>query len=180
MPSIGIEEIRNSILRSNDLLKNGISITLDLKLEELVNCYAYALGIMYPRDIFNPGFSQNLKYYGREPEELMAKVYIDLETLKKSFRRFDLNDKIILEKDEYLIKVFYCPPNKKLNTGDFHFMRQDPESKFWFHKWKKQQPKVIQPNFIHELGPTVINSVWDDGCVFKYEATGYFAIKERL
>ena len=106
MPSIGIEEIRNSILRSNDLLKDGVSITLDLKLEKLVNCYAYALGIMYPRDIFNPGFSQNLKYYGREPEELMAKVYIDLETLKKSFRRFDLNDKIILEKDEYLIKVF--------------------------------------------------------------------------
>lgn len=94
MPSIGIEEIKNSMLRSKDLFNNGVSITLDLISEELVNCYAYSLGIMYPRDIFNPGFSQNLKYYGREPEELMAKIYIDLETLEKSFRRLNLNDKI--------------------------------------------------------------------------------------
>ena len=178
MPSIGIEEIKNSMLRSKDLFNNGVSITLDLISEELVNCYAYSLGIMYPRDIFNPGFSQNLKYYGREPEELMAKICIDLETLEKSFRRLDLNDKIILEENEYLIKVFYSPPNEKLKTGDFHFIRQDKQSGFWFHKWKKQQPKVIQPNLVPNLGPTAINSIWDDGFIFKYEATGYFAIKE--
>lgn len=88
--TIGIEEIKNSMLRSKDLFNNGVSITLDVISEELVNCYAYALG----------------------------------------------------------------------------------------NKWKKQQPKVIQPNLVPELGPTVINSIWDGGFILQYEATGYFAIKE--
>lgn len=175
---IWIEEIKNSMIRSKDLFHEGIPITLDLKLEEMINCYAYALGIMYPRDIFNPGFSKNLKYYGREPEELMAKVYIDLETLGKRFRRLGLNDRIILEENEYLIKVFFSPPNEKSKVGDFHFIRQDNQTRFWFQKWKKHQPKIIQPNLISEFGPTIINSIWDDGFLFKYEAIGYFAIKD--
>ncbi len=176
MLSIGIEEIKNSILRSEDLFHDGVSITFDLKLEELISCYAYSLGIMYPKDAFNPGFSQNLKYYGREPEELMVKVYIDLETLGKCFRRLDLNDKIILGENEYLIKAFYSPPNEKSKVGDFHFIRQDKQTGFWFQKWKEEQPTIILPNL--EFGPTIINSVWDDGFVFKYEAVGYYAITE--
>lgn len=178
MINVGIAEIKNSILRSKDLFDEGISITLDLKLQELVNCYAYSLGIMYPEDIFNPGFSQNLKYYGREAEELMIKVYIDLETLGKRFRRLGLNDKIILGENEYLIKVFYSPPNEKSKVGDFHFIRQDKKTGLWFQKWKEKQPEIIQSHVISEFGPNVINSIWDDGFVFKYEAVGYFAIGE--
>ena len=177
MLSIGIEEIKNSILRSEDLFNDGVSITLDLELEELVNCYAYAIGIMYPKYIFNPGFSQNLKYYGKEPEELMVKISIDLENLGKSFRRFSLNNKINLGESEHLIKVFYSSPNPKSKYGDFHFIRQDPKTGFWFQKWKKQQPKIIPPSLGFEFGPNVINSFWKDGFIFKYEAVGYFAIE---
>ncbi len=176
MLNIGIEEIKNTIVRSEDLFHEGVSITFASNLEEMINCYAYALGIMYPKDICNPGFSQNLKYYGREPEELMTKVYIDLETLGKRFRRLGLKDKIILGENEYLIKAFYSLPNKKSKVGDFHFIRRDKQTGLWFQKWKKSQPQIIQPNF--KLGPTRINSIWNDGFVFRYEAIGYFAITE--
>ena len=100
-----------------------------------------------------------------------------METLGSRFRRLDLNDRIILGENEYLIKVFYSPPNEKSKIGDFHFIRQDKQTGFWFQKWREKQPTIIPPNSISEFGPDVINTIWDDGFVFKYEAVGYFAIE---
>lgn len=179
MPSIKLQDIQSSILRSKDLFQDGVPITFDLEEKKLINCYAFSVGITYPKDIFNPGFSQNLEYYGREPEEIMVKTYIDLETLGKRFRRLSLKDEIILGENEYLIKAFYTPPNEKLNRCDFHFIRQDKQTGFWFHKYKGNQPQVLTPNLVPKLGPDIINTSFDDGSVFKYEAVGYFAITEE-
>lgn len=179
MPSIELQDIQSSILRSEDLFQDGVPITFDLEEKKLINCYAFSVGITYPKDIFNPGFSQNLQYYGREPEEIMVKTYIDLETLGKRFRRLGLENEIILGENEYLIKAFYTPPNKKSTIGDFHFIRQDKQTGFWFQKYKGKQPEILPPNLVPKLGPDIINASFDDGSVFKYEAVGYFAITEE-
>lgn len=90
----------------------------------------------------------------------------------------------LLAKDEYLVKVFYTPSNKKLSNGDFHFIRQDRETGIWFHKMGyKRQPDLVRSDdgFLSPIPgkePTKITGVCHDGFSYTYEPIAYFAMKE--
>ena len=190
MPTINISKLKDSMVRSNNLLQNDIPVVLDATTVEGINCYAYALGIMYDDDtkrrgFYRPGFTEGIRYDGENVKELMKKIRIDLQNLGISFRQFDLNSKkMVLRDKEYLIKVFYTPKNKKLPAGDFHFVRKDKQTGKWFHKmgWYKQ-PDVVQSDPGYEgpipgSEPTTFTLNDDDGFTYVYNPVAYLAITE--
>lgn len=147
------KKMRKSIIHADKLLKNGIPIELDEDTVESTNCYAYSLGIMYNgiRCLhYSPGYTEGVKYQGTGREELMKKTEIDFRNLKISFRRVLLDQDVQLKENEYLIKLFFYPRTNDLPSGDFHFIRQDPKTKKWFHKlgWYNQPTLVNQNNGI--------------------------------
>lgn len=182
------ETIKNTIRTSKYLLEGGNPIALDAETVGTTNCYAYSLGIMYHgirgKD-FIPGFTENLPYFGENAEELMKKIEIDLENLRISFRKIGLEEEIQLQENEYLVKVFYTPPNRKLPAGDFHFIRQDRATEVWFHKmgWHRQ-PDVVQSDPGYEgpipgSEPSSITSHDNDGFSYEYAPVVYLAIIEN-
>lgn len=181
--------IKNSIRRSEDLLQGSNPIALDAETVEATNCYAYSLGIMYHGTRgkhFIPGFTEELPYFGKNTEELMEKIEIDLENLGISFRKIELEEEKQLQENEYLVKVFYTPPNKKLPAGDFHFVRQDRDTGIWFHKmgWYRQ-PDIIQSDPEYEkvipgIEPSTFTVNYDDGFSYVYDPVAYLAIEEDL
>lgn len=186
-----IKNIRNSIVRSNNLLEGGVPIELDESTVTETNCYAYSMGIMYNcytqiKGYYNPGFTEYERYKGYETSEmLMEKVRTDLSHIGIQFREIGLKEEIGLEDDEYLVKVFKADINEKLPNGDFHFVRQDKESKSWFHKFGwKNQPVVIQsdPGFndgnVPGTEPDMFTIHCNNGFEYMYYPVAYLAIKE--
>ncbi len=188
MRILEIEAIKDTICRSEDLLQGNNPIVLDAETVKTTNCYAYSLGIMYngmKGRYFIPGFTECLPYYGESTEELMGKIVIDLQNLGISFRKLELEEEKNLQENEYLVKVFYTPPNKELPTGDFHFIRQDRDTGIWFHKmgWYRQ-PDIVQSDPGYEgpipgSEPSNITSNGKDGFSYVYDSVAYLAIKEN-
>lgn len=194
LPEETISAIKDSIIRSDCLLKGGVPVTLDETTVVSTNCYAYSIGIMYNfmtkiRGFYNPGFTERDKYMPDDtPEDLMEKVHHDLENLGIKFREINLGEKAKLRKNEYLVKVYMADPNEKIPNGDFHFIRKDKDSGMWFHKlgWQRQ-PDIVKPDPGYEEGccapgvaPDTFTSICDDGFSFVYYSVGYIAIEEPL
>lgn len=187
MPIIEMVNLKKNIVRTKDLVVNGVPLELDKNICNLINCYIYSLGVLYngTKQInFNPGFTEGLIYWGSSSEELLNNVIIDLKNLDISFRQFGLNDEKKLKKNEYLIKLFYAPPNEFFRYGDFHFMRQDPKTDNWFHKiGQNNQPEVLQyafnftSPFLSEE-PNIVTSYTPEGFCYELNPVGYFAITE--
>ena len=191
IPNEEMEKIKNSIVRSKKLLEGGVSIQLDESTVKETNCYAYSMGIMYNNDTkdrgyYNPGFTEHYRIDGTEDKEtLISKIEADLNNIGIQFRILDLEDKIELEEDEYLVKVFKAEINKEIPRGDFHFVRQDRESKKWFHKigWKRQ-PDIIKsdPKYnddsIPGSEPETFTTHCKDGFKYMYYPIVYLVIKE--
>lgn len=193
LPEATIDSIKDSIVRTSDLLKGGVPINLDETTVTSTNCYAYSIGIMYNfltkmRGFYNPGFTEHNRYMPEDtPEILMQKVERDLENLSVRFREIKLGEKIELKENEYLVKVFMADPNEKIPNGDFHFVRQDRNTGKWFHKmgWELQ-PAIIRSDPEYDDGTTCEGeepdnfiSHWKDGFTFKYYSVGYLAIEEK-
>ena len=175
------KKMRKSIVCTAKLLKNGIPIELDEDTVETTNCYAYSLGIMYNgiRCLhYSPGYTEGMKYKGIGPQELMRKTEIDLHNLKINFRRVNLGQSIELKENEYLVKLFFYPHTTDLPSGDFHFIRQDPKSKKWFHKigWYNQPVLVKQNDNIGEEPNQLI--LRDSNSFLVYQPVCYYAITE--
>lgn len=187
MRILEIRKIKNTIRRSEDLLQGNNPIVLDEEIVETTNCYAYSLGIMYHGIMgkhFHPGFTENLQYYRENAEELMEKVIIDLRNLGISFRKLELEEKKELKENEYLVKVFHTPPNKKIPAGDYHFIRQDRQTGIWFHKigWYRQ-PEIVRSitEFraeISESEPLTFTAQYDYSFFYVYNPVAYLAIAE--
>lgn len=186
-----IKDIKNSIVRSKDLIGGGTPIQLDESIVTETNCYAYSMGIMYNkntknRGYYNPGFTECETLNGRENKEmLISMIQKDLDNIGIRFRVLDLEDEVKLRDDEYLVKVFKTEINEKLPRGDFHFVRQDRESQKWFHKFGwKLQPNIIQsdPEYnddsIPGEEPDSFTTHCKDGFQYMYYPVVYLVIKE--
>lgn len=187
------ENIKNSIVRSKDLLEGGVPIQLDESVVTETNCYAYSMGIMYNkntklRGFYNPGFTEYERIDGTEDKEMLINmIKADLCNIGIQFRVLDLEDEVELGDDEYLVKVFKADINKEIPRGDFHFIRQDKESKKWFHKlgWKRQ-PDIIQSDPGYEedddaipgAEPGSFTTHCKDGFKYMYYPIVYLVIKE--
>lgn len=184
---IKLRKVYKSIINSSKLFKNGRPNKLDENTTKSTNCYAYSLGIMYNSESWirhSPGYTQKIRYQGISPEELMRNVKIDLKNLKIIFRCIGLGEKVELNPNEYLVKVFYAPPNSRLLCGDYHFIRKDPKTGKWFHKlgWHNQPCLVKLDNDYKKkhLGeePERITNREKDGFYFVYQPVCYLAITE--
>lgn len=184
---IKLKKIRKHIVCGSDLLKDGKPVPLSRDTASSINCYAYSLGIMYSKSgTINhiPGYTEKKSYKGTSPVELMQNIQIDLNNLRIPYRRIELDETITLNQSEYLIKVFYAPPNQFLDIGDFHLIRQDNKTGLWFHKlgWFKQ-PSLTQldNDFKKEsLGyePEIITCRGYDGSTYINYPVCYLAITE--
>jgi len=177
------KKMRRSIIYTHKLLRNGTPIELDENTVESINCYAYSLGIMYNgirNRHYTPGYTESLKYKGTGLQELMWNTEIDFHNLKVLFRKITLEENSELKENEYLIKLFFCPATKDLPSGDFHFIRQDPKTKKWFHKigWYNQPTLVKQNNDVGTEPKQLI--IRTDSCDYIiYRPVCYYAITQN-
>lgn len=194
LPEGTISAIKESIIRSDCLLKGGVPKNLDETTVTSTNCYAYSIGIMYNfltkmRGFYNPGFTERDRYKPDDgPEDLLEKVHHDLENLGIKFREIQLGKEIQLKENEYLVKIYMADPNEKIPNGDFHFIRQDKASGMWFHKmgWERQ-PDIVQadPGYEDEscapgIEPDTFTVNCPGGFTYKYNSVGYIAITEPI
>lgn len=184
---IHLLQVRKSIVCDSNLLKDGKPFPLPLSTAESINCYAYSLGIMYKKNKsinYVPGYTEKKFYNGTSPFELMRNITMDLNNLQIPFRRIELGEEINLRKNEYLVKIFYTPPNVELERGDFHLIRRDNVTGMWFHKmgWYKQPCLAQIDSKLKEdfpgYEPERIISRADDGSFYIYQPVCYLAITE--
>ncbi len=175
---ISIKDIQKTILRSTALFQDNTPKRLSKQETVTITNYAYSLGIMYPAS-FIPGFTRNLSFYGKGPDEILSKVCVDLRNLAIVYRQIDLEDTISLQCNEYLIKVFYATPNEKFPLGYFQFMRQDTKSGLWFQKVGNKQPAIITTgkNITPGSEPTVLTLTLTN-FICQCKPIGYFIITE--
>ena len=191
LPADTIDAIKQSIVRGDSLLNQGVPINLDENIANSTNCYAYSIGIMYnfltkTRGFYNPGFTEYDCFKPEDtPEDLMTRVKHDLDNLGIKYREIMPDEKTKLNENEYLVKLFMADPNVKIPRGDFHFIRQDRKSGKWFHKlgWVRQ-PDIIQsdPGFQDDSipgdEPDTFTTHCEDGFSYVYYEVGYLAIEE--
>lgn len=169
-----LRSLRQSIVPSTGLIKGSKPVELPEDICISINCYAYALGILYRRQMedffkFNPGFASNNPDSWKK--DIMKSVDGDLNILEIPHRLIPLDSAPHLEPNEYLIKVFVEKYNK-----DFHFVRYDPVSKTWFHKEGFLRPERMR---VYEKVEHSIFGCEPSSYYFgDYRPKGYFAIKE--
>lgn len=179
-----LRKIKESIVDEKRLLTgNGCEVKeLSTKTYEHLNCYSYALGIMYPSKnrIYTPGFTTKENYIEDSKISLISKICEDLDNLEISYRKFGVYDEINLIEGEYLIQVMYVPCYCDLwIESDFHFSRRSKDG-FWFSKqgWLNQ-PSSEYIEVLEKEDDEEIVRVHSDNCVRSYVRIGYFAIKEK-
>lgn len=184
-----IDSIIESIVEPNYFLTSQNTVVpLSKKATQSLNCYAYALGITFSgnsKQHYFPGFT--IQKFPLITPKLLCKFFtIDLKNLGIRYRKIGLDESTDIMENEYLIKLFYSSPNSYLPDGDFHFVRQDPKSKLWFHKlgWKNQ-PELVQscvPKNNTLLGTEPIEFDFVDSnnnLAYKLEPICYFAISYK-
>lgn len=179
-----LRKIKESIVDEKRLLTGKTCEVKELssKTYEHLNCYSYALGIMYPSKdrIYTPGFTTKENYTEDSKISLISKVCGDLENLGIGYRKFGVYDEINLLEGEYLIQAMYVPYYCNLwIESDFHFSRRSKDG-FWFAKqgWL-HQPSSEYIEVLEKNEDEEIVRVHSEHCVRKYVRVGYFAIKEK-
>lgn len=167
-----INDIKQSIVRSSELIENGVPKKLNQIVNDNTNCYAYALGITSIRVLCLPGFTERVPYKRFNKDEFTELICKDLENLEIKFRKIGLEEKIILNENEYLIKSFLAKHTLLFPKGDFHFIRKDNESGLWFDKMGCSKPKLVNKG----LEPMYIYSRTSG---LYYDPVSYFAITQK-
>lgn len=171
------------IVKSRDLIENGVAKPLPQYVETGINCYAYALGIMFPKirtlGSYHPGDISGKPITDlSDVEKLKEAVCMDLGAINKQYRCVKVGEEVEV-KNEYVIKLFYKKPiNGKY--GDFHFMRQDPETRKWFHKegWFFP-PEIVSRKFFEEDEIVNKEPVWYGDYSKEYDPICYWVIDEN-
>ena len=182
-----LQKIKNSIVKNSKLdSRNSEKLYgLPSKSRVRINCYAYALGIMYPsRNLYNVGFTTDTKYKDISREKFISLICEDLKNLGIKYRIFKINDEIKLRENEYLIQALYV--SKELYyKEDFHFLRQS-KAGFWYAKdgydnIKPALTKIEILNYEYEDGNSELVKLYSSNYGSKqYIRVAYFAIEEKV
>lgn len=182
-----LQKIKNSIVKNSKLdSRNSEKLYgLPSKSRVRINCYAYALGIMYPsRNLYNVGFTIDTKYKDISREKFISLICEDLKNLGIKYRIFKINDEINLRENEYLIQALYV--SKELYyKEDFHFLRQS-KAGFWYAKngYENTKPALTEVeilNYEYEGGNSELVKLYSSDYGSKqYIRVAYFAIEEKV
>ena len=180
-----LNNMKNSIVGTSELIDSSGNVKpLDEKTVLNTNCYAYSLGIMYNHDCFSDYWSYTVGFTTNthtcihsDPDRLVEQIKCDLMFLGLKYRYIPLNGNVSIKSNEYLIKVFHIPPFPDYPKCNFHFIRQDPKTKLWFHKWGWfRQPEYCKPTSKYE-GPSIgFEPNFIETPLFKCNPVCYFAI----
>lgn len=188
-----IKRIKSSIVPTKKLITGTTPNSLSNKICENINCYAYALGIMWNGNevYFRPGFTeksiddQDDRDILNDSDIFMKGICSDLENLRISYRQIDLDGEKSLEDGEYLIKVFFSKTYGIFPNSEFHFVRFDKHTNIWYHKFGWfEQPKVVNDFSYDRVKYKDSEQSEPDGFfdldgVTNLEPLGYFVIKEK-
>lgn len=177
--------IKRSIVNEKELFNNDFEIKeLTKNVCENINCYAYSLGIMEPApsrtNLYIPGFTtfENVDYLSKE--NFILKVSEDLHNLKIEFRKYGIDDEIIVNDNEYLIQVLFIPKDtKNFRKGNCHFSRKNKNGK-WFSKmgWL-YQPCFEEVEILAMVDNYELVKVTSKYCSNQYLRIGYVVVKEK-
>lgn len=141
--------IKKSIRSERQLLtKEGKVKPVPKGRRTTTNCYAYIMGAMEPRkniEWYIPGFTIGERYEKHNKEDFLEKMKIDFKNLGFSCRKIDSSNSNLLEKGEYIIRVYFQQDPTR-ETG-FHFIRRSRKHDVWFHKegWEREPDLVKVP-----------------------------------
>ena len=169
-----LRSLRQSIVPTTRLIEGSKPVELPDDICNSINCYAYALGILYKKQMsdfwgFEPGFTASNSVSWEK--DIIKSIHVDLNVLEIPHRAIPLDGKVRLKRDEYLIKVFM-----RSNLSDFHFVRYNPATRTWFHKegfFKPEKMRVYDKVEDSIFGCEPSSYHFGD-----YRPMGYFAIKE--
>lgn len=142
-----IKLVKKSIVPERKLIKkNGDIIPIPKGRRTTINCFAYAIGAMQPEkgiEWYIPGFTTGHRYRTGDKEDFLEKLKMDLINLGFSYRDITINNANMLEKGEYIIKIFFADENAK--KPGWHVIRKSVQNGAWFHKegWERD-PSLIR------------------------------------
>lgn len=177
-----LTKLKKHIVPEERLFLNGDVVLLPRELVYNINCYYWALGILYQADSFlecTPGFTTGNLY--TDSLNLISSIETDLKNLNISFRKISIFEPLTVEDNEVLITLFYYPPSGDFPHGDFHFIRQNKETGIWYHKPGINQVCCLEgsDNKKENFAPDeLIFTAENTKEVFKYYSLCYFALKK--
>lgn len=171
-----IKEVRDSRISEENLFsvakRNVISLPDDVV--ESLNCYAWALGLTYPTNetvTYSPGFTSG--YIFDSWQSFVENIVLDCVNLDIDFRISFEKPKELAE-GEYLVKALYSEPSADFPTGEFHLIRQNPDTGIWYDKpGFPNQARVISNPSDDELFATKLKP----GINVKYTPICYFVLR---
>lgn len=180
LTNLELKNIKESIVNENELTlgEYGDVKKLPANIYQKINCYAYALGIMYPSIKYTPGFTTDSEYIEDLKESLIQKICEDLDNLGISYRRVEEDE--TLHENEYLIQVMYVPYYCDLwIKSDFHFSRKSKDGIWfskpgWLHQTTSEYIEVVEKENDYE-----IVKIHTEKTTREYIRVGFFAITEK-
>ena len=140
------------------------------KFFDVVNCYSYALGLLYDITFLNPGQlskMQRKKQY--TDEELIERVKNDVHALGMEIRESSLNEEIT-EENTWKIAILNTGKMHVQERYDYHFLRQNPNK-----KWYQKIPYDQFPSNYDSKYRTITNPE-TASYSFHYHLVGYFVV----
>lgn len=140
------------------------------KFFDSVNCYSYALGLLYDIRFLNPGqISQMQDKDQYTDEELVERVKSDVCILGLEIRESTLDEEI-MEENSWKIAILNTALTFPKERYDYHFLRQSCNMR-WYHKIPYDQFPLSYDTRYREITDPATATY-----SYHYHLVGYFVV----
>lgn len=142
------------------------------KFFDTVNCYSYAIGLLYDIRFLNPGqLSGMTKQEQYTDNEILERVKSDIKYLGMEIRESYLEE-VVEEEESWKIAILNTGLKKEHSRYDYHFLRQCADKK-WYQKIPYDQfPTPLDSRNYIITNPETAKYP------FHYHLIGYFVVSK--
>ena len=143
------------------------------KFFDIVNCYSYALGLLYDISHLNPGqISKMQKKHKYTDKELLERVEEDVHILGMIIRESTLEEDVTGD-NSWKIAIMNTDIDSVHEHYDYHFLKQCPD-KLWYQKIPYEQfPSKYDSHFHTITNPETASYP------YHYHLVGYFVVTKN-
>ncbi len=137
---------------------------------DIVNCYSYAIGLLYDIEHLNPGeISGKRRRRQYTDEELLENVKSDMQVLGITMRESTLEE-VVDERNAWKIAVMNTGVMNDVTRYDYHFLKQCSNGR-WYQKIPYDQFPTE-----YDSRSRIITNPEDAKYPYNYHLVGYFVI----
>ncbi|MBR3613911.1 MAG: hypothetical protein IKL55_01885 [Clostridia bacterium] len=144
------------------------------KFFDVVNCYSYALGLLYDVTFLNPGQISRMQLQKQyTDQELLERVFSDIHVLGMGIRKSTLEEEILSD-NEWKIAIMNTDTSFSQERYDYHFLKQNT-NKQWFQKIPFDQfPTKYDSRYRTITNPETATYS------YHYHLVGYFVVTKDM